>query len=190
MVDISALENLVSIGESLVIGGIYDESGNDLLTSLEGLDNINAGSIENLRITNNVSLSTCHILSICEYLASPNAIVEIHDNAYGCNSPNAVQDSCEANAVSLEERCFLEDFAISPNPFISTTTLTYTLDKYSAVTINIFNPQGQLIEKIERNQPKGEQNTQWSTEGLPTGIYYYRIQAGDTFGSGKIIKMN
>ncbi len=28
---------------------------------------------------------------------------------------------------------------------------------------------------------------QWNAEGLPAGIYYFRIQAGDKVGGGKMI---
>ena len=76
-----------------------------------------------------------------------------------------------------------------PNPFNTSTTLSYTLDKPSTVTITIFNPQGQLIEKIEQDQPKGEQKVQWNAEGLPAGMYYFRLQTGEQYGSGKMIKM-
>jgi len=76
-----------------------------------------------------------------------------------------------------------------PNPFTTSTTLSYTLDKPSAVTISIFNPQGQLIEKIEQEQSKGEQSVQWNAERLPAGIYYFRLKAGDQVGGGKMVKM-
>lgn len=79
------------------------------------------------------------------------------------------------------------DLACSPNPFTSSTTLSYTLSELSTVTISIFNPQGQLIEKIEQEQPKGEQQVQWNAEGLPAGMYYFRIQAGEMVGGGKMV---
>jgi hypothetical protein len=76
-----------------------------------------------------------------------------------------------------------------PNPFISSTSIYYILDKPSTVNIIIFNPQGQLIERIELEQPKGEQRVEWNAEGLPAGVYYYKIQAGEKAGSGKMVKM-
>jgi hypothetical protein len=30
----------------------------------------------------------------------------------------------------------------------------------------------------------------WNAEGLPAGMYYFRIQAGDKVGGGKMIKVN
>ncbi|MBE9491606.1 MAG: T9SS type A sorting domain-containing protein [Bacteroidetes bacterium] len=76
-----------------------------------------------------------------------------------------------------------------PNPFSSATTLSYILEKPSSVTIRIFNSQGQLIKKIIRDQPGGEQQFLWNAEELPAGIYYYRIHTDDQVGSGKMILM-
>jgi photosystem II stability/assembly factor-like uncharacterized protein len=76
-----------------------------------------------------------------------------------------------------------------PNPFTTSTTLSFTLDKPATITISIFNPQGQLIEKIEQEQPTGEQQVQWNAVGLPTGMYYFRIQSGDKVGGSKMVKL-
>jgi len=83
----------------------------------------------------------------------------------------------------------VDDFSLHPNPFTTTTTLSYTIDKPSFVTIRIFNPQGQLIENIEQEQLKGEQQMQWNAEGLPAGMYYFRISdETGKFESGKLLK--
>lgn len=74
-----------------------------------------------------------------------------------------------------------------PNPFSTSTTFSYTLDKPSSVSISIFNAQGQLIEKIEQERLTGEQKLHWNAEGLPAGMLYYRIKAGDMVGNGKLI---
>jgi len=42
---------------------------------------------------------------------------------------------------------------------------------------------------MQEKQEKGEQHVQWNAEGLPAGMYYLRIQAGERLGSGEIIKM-
>jgi len=183
LVNISALKSLIFIGYSL---SIYD---NESLTSLDGLDNTVLDSLEDLEIVANLSLSQCEVLSICNYLSILGVDAYIADNAIGCNSPEEVQDSCEANGINIEENYILEEFLISPNPFTTSTTLSYTLNKSSTVTISIFNPQGQLIEKIERVLAKGEQQVHWNAEGLPAGMYYFRMQAGDKVGGGKMVKM-
>jgi len=76
-----------------------------------------------------------------------------------------------------------------PNPFIESTTFSYTLKESSRVTIQIINSFGQLVdEPLNSLQQKGEQNIEWYPRNLLTGIYYYRIQAGSKVGSGKMIK--
>jgi len=174
-----AMSNLESVG-----GGIKILC-NDTLSTLAGIDNIDAGSIEDLYIFKNSNLSTCEVISICDYLSAPTGGIDINDNATGCNTQEEVEQACES--ASIEDLYLIQECMVSPNPFTTSTTLSYTLDKPSTVTISIFNPQGQLIEKIELEQTKGEQQVQWDAEGLPAGIYYFRIQAGVQYGSGKLI---
>ncbi|MEA3477812.1 MAG: T9SS type A sorting domain-containing protein, partial [Bacteroidota bacterium] len=181
LMDITALTSLNSIGNSLSF--VYNWE----LTSLSGLDNIDSASILALTIRNNYSLSDCDAQSICNYLASPNGLISIQDNATGCNSPEEVTAAC---LVDVSEQLSNPLLTAYPNPFTTSTTFSYTLDKLSTVTLNIYNPQGQLIERIEQGQPKGEQQIQWNAEGLPAGMYYFRIQAGGMAGGGKIIKIS
>jgi hypothetical protein len=86
--NLNGLSVLTSIGGNLVI---YN---NDALTSLTGLDNIDEGTINDLYIYNNSSLSTCEAEWLCDYLASPNGSINIYDNATGCNNPSEVAVAC------------------------------------------------------------------------------------------------
>ena len=74
-----------------------------------------------------------------------------------------------------------------PNPFSTSTTLSYTLSEPATVIISIFNPKGQFLEKIEMEQLEGKQQLAWNAEELPTGMYYFRLQAGDKIGGGKML---
>ena len=94
--------------------------------------------------------------------------------------------SVEENNDIFNDHLVIENY---PNPFSSITTLSYILEKPSSVTIRIFNSQEQLIKKIIKDQPKGEQQFLWNAGELPAGIYYYRIHTGDKVGSGKMILM-
>jgi hypothetical protein len=181
LTSLTGLDNLTSIGGSLSV------IGNDTLTSLTGLDAVTSIG-GNLMIMQNIALTNCEVVSICTYLANPNAITFINNNATGCNSRQEVEVAC--GITSLDELKIFREITALPNPLTTSTTLVYTLDKPSIVTISIFNPQGQLIEKIEQEQPKGEQQIHWNAQGLPAGIYYYRIQAGDKVCGGKMVKVN
>jgi hypothetical protein len=122
-------------------------------------------------------------------LASLNGYIHIEYNAIGCNSPEEVQDSCEANAFYVEERFKLEDCTISPNPFTTVSTLSFRLFKPENVQFTVYNVQSKIVYTIVEKQDAGEQQIQWNAEGLPAGMYYFRIQAGEKSGSGKVVKV-
>ncbi len=81
------------------------------------------------------------------------------------------------------------DINISPNPFTTATTLSYTLGKPGNVQFTVYNVQSKILFRMQEWQEKGEQQIQWNAEGLPSSMYYFRIQAGDQVGGGKVIKM-
>jgi hypothetical protein len=60
----------------------------------------------------------------------------------------------------------------------------------SLVTLHVFDSFGRLVaEPVNAFQQNGDQKVSWNAEGLPAGIYYCRLQAGDQINSVKIIKM-
>jgi len=67
-----------------------------------------------------------------------------------------------------------------PNPFNPTTTIRYTIPHQSFVTIKIFDILGREIESLfqEENQP-GTYEITWNAAIRPSGIYFYKINAGD-----------
>jgi UDP-3-O-[3-hydroxymyristoyl] glucosamine N-acyltransferase len=106
--DNSSLTNLAGLSNLTSIGGELNIDYNLELTSLSGLDNIDAGTIEDLYITYNYSLSTCHVQSVCNYLADPDGDLEIYDNAEGCYDEYEVEDACESLGFELSLKVFLE----------------------------------------------------------------------------------
>jgi len=78
---------------------------------------------------------------------------------------------------------------VSPNPFSAITTLTYTLSKTENVQFTIYNVQSQIVFMKQERHNSGEQKMKWNADGLPAGMYYFRIKAGDKVGSGKMVKV-
>ncbi|MBE9492515.1 MAG: VCBS repeat-containing protein [Bacteroidetes bacterium] len=107
------------------------------------------------------------------------------------------QTEIKVDYITVTDHVNIEDIEqkqpellVYPNPFTSTTTIEYQLERQSTVIIQIFNSNGQQVEElIQQSQPKGRHQIQWDADALPAGIYYYRIQAGELFGMGKIILM-
>lgn len=77
-----------------------------------------------------------------------------------------------------------------PNPFTTSTTFTFRLEKSANVNIRVFDIFGRLVaEPVNEFHQIGEQNIQWNTEGLPSGLYFCRLKAGNQFFTHKIVKM-
>ena len=91
--------------------------------------------------------------------------------------------------VNLSEMNIGQNISAYPNPFTTSTTIEYFLENPSDVTIIIYNSQGQVVERVQERQGMGVQRVQWNAEGLPAGMYYYRLQAGERIGGAKMVKL-
>jgi len=66
-----------------------------------------------------------------------------------------------------------------PNPFNPVTTIAYQIPDACHVDLSIYNCLGQKIKTLVRaNQSAGNHQAVWQTEGIASGIYFYRLQAG------------
>lgn len=75
------------------------------------------------------------------------------------------------------EFCLSQNY---PNPFNPSTIIRYTLQKSSHTTLKIYNLFGQELETLVNEfQTVGEHEINWQPQGLPSGIYFYRLQAND-----------
>jgi len=75
-----------------------------------------------------------------------------------------------------------------PNPFNSSTKISYELAETGDVTIDIFDILGRKVETlINRPQPAGRYSLTWNTTGLPSGIYFARMQIGDKKQTRKML---
>jgi hypothetical protein len=176
--DITGLNNLTSIGAGLVI------FSNPALTSLSGLDNIDAGSIISLEIDFNDSLSTCAVQSICGYIASPDAIVEIHNNETGCNSKSQVQAACEVGLDESAVSSWQSAVNIYPNPASNAITISTPTTTLKNTHLTIYNINGQVILSRQIT----EQQTVVDVSGLSQGVYFVKVADNRTVQVEKFVK--
>ncbi len=67
-----------------------------------------------------------------------------------------------------------------PNPASTTTTIEFNLPETVPASIDIFNSLGQKMKSVfNQVQSAGSHSVTVDLSGLPDGIYYYRIQAGE-----------
>lgn len=77
-----------------------------------------------------------------------------------------------------------------PNPFNPSTTIKFALPQPSTVNLNVYSMTGELVAELVNN----EMNSGWhevifDSKELSSGIYIYRIQAGQFGYSRKMILM-
>jgi hypothetical protein len=67
-----------------------------------------------------------------------------------------------------------------PNPFNPRTTIEFVLPQSSKVTLKIFNILGEEVATLlSASLPSGSYKYEWDATNLASGIYLYRLQAGD-----------
>ena len=75
-----------------------------------------------------------------------------------------------------------------PNPFNPSTTISYTLPASSYVTLTVFDLTGRQIRHLASGtQPAGTHEVSFEASGLPSGVYVYRLQAGDYVDTKRMV---
>jgi len=90
LVNLVGLESLTSIN-----GGLWI-ADNDNLASLTGLGNVDYSGITSMRIFNNPNLSTCEVLTVCNYINTGGSGILVLSNATGCNNVTQIESACDA----------------------------------------------------------------------------------------------
>jgi hypothetical protein len=67
-----------------------------------------------------------------------------------------------------------------PNPFNPTTTINFSLAKASNVKLTVYNILGQQIRTVvDTRMNAGQQSIVFDASKLASGVYFYRLEAGD-----------
>jgi hypothetical protein len=167
-----ALNNLTSIGGDLII------KNNDDLSSLSGIGNIYPGSIDNLDITANDSLSECDVLSICTYLTAPGGTITINNNKAGCNSQVEVESACLTSVENINAK---DEITLFPNP--ATTFITINVKEGIPIEEAII--YNHLWQKALEAVPV---NNTVDISKLRPGIYFMEVATKEWRGRTKLVK--
>lgn len=104
---------------------------------------------------------------------------------------DSVQFGFIVDIKDRQEEIFPEAIRLSqnyPNPFNPNTTIEYQLNRFAWVVLEIYNSLGQKIRTIVNElQPPGNYKMQFEASHLPSGVYYYRIQAGHFSNQKKML---
>ena len=76
----------------------------------------------------------------------------------------------------------------SPNPFHDITAISYCLPAAAQVTLATYDITGRLVETlVNETQHSGIHQVRWHRRNNPSGVYFYRLEAGESVAARKMV---
>ncbi len=105
------------------------------------------------------------------------------DLRWAANPPNGITGDRENVPMT-----YLELSQNYPNPFNGTTVIRYYLKSREQVKLEIYDLHGALIENLFLGfQSPGHHTIRWNPVSLASGIYLYKLSAGEQLAARKMI---
>jgi hypothetical protein len=75
-----------------------------------------------------------------------------------------------------------------PNPFNPTTVIKYSLPEVTNVKLKVYDMLGRVVKTlINQEQSAGVYNVEFNASNLSSGVYFYRIEAGNFVATKKLL---
>ncbi|MFZ5432909.1 MAG: T9SS type A sorting domain-containing protein [Calditrichota bacterium] len=77
-----------------------------------------------------------------------------------------------------------------PNPFNPSTTISFSLKEAGNVVVKVFNITGEEVAMlVNESRSAGSYSVAFDATNLPSGLYFYRMEAGDFSATHKMVLM-
>jgi hypothetical protein len=189
------LDNSPTLGQSndledaygTIEGNVFDAFGNPL-------SNIDVTYHWSTVQTDSVGYFSFYEIAILKELqVAYNSIVLYHYNI------QTYPDSTITLVIDIQEPLITDENEIDfnyrldqnfPNPFNPSTKIKYSVPQSSQVVIKVFDVLGNEIESlVSEEKSAGTYEITWYAEKLTSGIYFYRLQAGNFVETKKMVLM-
>lgn len=122
---------------------------------------------------------------------SKGVIITSYSTVNSTNSWSIVKTKYEALAPSSVRNVY-EDLMLDqniPNPFSSNTKITFKVEKFCRVELNVYDAVGRKVAVIvNQHLNPGAYSFDFEASGLSDGIYFYRLNADGSSAVRKMIK--
>lgn len=140
--------------------------------SVNGIGNITSYGIRTMVADqSNLFLGMANPMNLCE------------DGGWELIKINENENDDETKITDVNDTNTLDKFYIEnnyPNPFNPSTTIKFNLAEASEVSLEIFNSLGQSVGTlVQGNLNKGIHEYQWNADNFTSGVYFYKIKAGN-----------
>jgi acyl-CoA thioesterase I len=97
--------------------------------------------------------------------------------------PNGIEEF-ETSGIPLD----IQLLPCYPNPFNPSTTISFSIPDKSYVSLKIFDVTGRDVATLVSGQlPAGLHSRQWDAVDMPSGVYFTRLQVGNTVETKKLV---
>jgi PKD repeat protein len=170
-----------------VVYGFFNEPNNDTKTGTTGTDGV---AVINGDKTKSGVLDFCF------------EVTDVALGGYTYNpSANHFTSACESGPVQIAGPSLAPaggdrlpaDYDLGqnhPNPFNPVTIISFALPERANVRIDVFNVHGKLVATLlNESRNEGFHSVEWNATGAASGIYFYRLTAGDFTMTRKMLLM-
>lgn len=98
--------------------------------------------------------------------------------------------NCALSTDSVETAENRVEYAIGPNPFNNSTTISFYLPVAGETSLKVYDISGREIQSLVDNQlSMGKHEIVWDAEGIASGVYFARLEYGGRTNVVKVILM-
>ncbi|MBT3233708.1 MAG: T9SS type A sorting domain-containing protein, partial [Calditrichaeota bacterium] len=132
------------------------------------------------------------VMAVIDMLAVEELMEDNLDNASEVGVMSATKnlmallDGRESNCTEVLAESFTLLRAY-PNPFNSTVKIEFNLEADAKTRVSIHDITGREIDLlVDEMKFAGNHGISWTAKGVPTGIYFCRVEAGNKFATQKL----
>jgi hypothetical protein len=180
--------SIVELTTLTMVGGTWPGPNSHAIVQIsDGLDTLDMSINRYTDIDNNPEPTwPRHIIGVGDQNSSSTPL----DDGYRL-LPRFYSDFLLPSDVVLAGNSAPVDFVLHqnfPNPYNPSTTITYNLPIKSQVELIIYNTLGESIKHLVNGEKEaGQHSVELNAENLPSGIYFYKLQAGSFVETKKMV---
>ncbi len=131
-------------------------------------------------IADNMILENCNLIAVFQDRVSKSVKNSAQIRVSELSAPNGIE-----NNVSITNYELVNAY---PNPFNPSTVISYFVETRCAVTLEIYDLHGKLIETlVDDFQNSGKYEIIWDAENLPSGVYFASLKSAQKKSILKIL---
>ena len=206
-VDGNGLINVVDVVQTvqLILGGLVSEAtSSEVIKSVDGVQHVSDGNVGAFQFTithdEDFSIELTEDALVAEYSTIDNKTTVVivmpeTDQLFTVNGQYEISEVLAANSNGLIESTVVTpaDFTLSnayPNPFNPTTSMLLSLENEGAVSVKVFNLNGQLVDVLtDGTMDAGMHTISWDAQEFASGLYFIKAFVGSEVITQKVSLM-